>query len=364
MHKILPTTFRVFFQIPFFFPPFPSSSSSAYPVPPSSSYFPGLGPLGAVYNRFYQWRASLSLPNPGTVENLQKEVKNTHLTNFFFDGARADITKGLSMSPAFQTTHSFTLGSQTSSPSYNFGTVFATQNVFMQGGVDHEGNVNARVNQGWSTNNVTKVQAQFSQRDGHNMVQVEHDYQGLDYSANVKAINPLPTDLTGIYIGNYLQSFTKNIALGFETLYQRPTPDMEEISTSYLLKYASTKRDWIATAQVQPAGILQATYWQKLSDKVEVAADLQLIAAPTRRDAIATLGAKYDLRMATFRAQVDSTGKVSALLEQRFAPTLSFLVSGEIDHFKNAAKVGVGVMIELSSLTPEEMDAQGLPPQP
>lgn len=67
---------------------------------------------------------------------------------------------------------------------------------------------------------------------------------------------------------------------------------------------------------------------------MEVAADLQLIAAPTRRDAIATLGAKYDLRLATFRAQLDSTGKVSALLEQRFTPTFAFLVSGEIDHFK------------------------------
>jgi mitochondrial import receptor subunit TOM40 len=68
---------------------------------------------------------------------------------------------------------------------------------------------------------------------------------------------------------------------------------------------------------------------------VEVAADMQLIAGPQRRDAIATVGAKYDLRMATFRAQLDSTGKVSALLEQQFAPTtFAFLVSGEIDHFK------------------------------
>ncbi|KAF8590596.1 hypothetical protein K439DRAFT_1627843 [Ramaria rubella] len=343
---------------------FPSSSSSYTISPPSSSYFSALAPLNSFYNKFSQWRISLGLPNPGTVENLQKEVKNTHLTNFFFDGARADITKGLSMTPAFQTTHSFTLGSQTATPSYNFGTVFATQNVFMQGGVDTEGNVNARLNQGWSTSNVTKVQAQFSQRDGHNMIQMEHDYQGLDYSANIKAVNPMPTDLTGIYMASYLQSLTKNLALGFETLYQRPTPDMEEISTSYLLKYTGAKRDWIATAQFQPAGILQATYWQKLNEKVEVAADLQVIAAPTRRDAIATLGAKYDLRMATFRAQIDSSGKVSALLEQRFAPTLSFLVSGEIDHFKNAAKVGVGVMIEMSNLSPEEMDAQGLPPQP
>ena len=38
--------------------------------------------------------------------------------------------------------------------------------------------------------------------------------------------------------------------------------------------------------------------------------------------------------MATFRAQLDPTGKVSALLEQRIAPTFAVLVSGEIDHFK------------------------------
>jgi len=166
------------------------------------------------------------------------------------------------------------------------------------------------------------------------MVQLEHDYQGQDYSLNAKAVNPWPTDLTGIYIGSYLQSFTKNIALGVEALFQRPTPDVAELSTSYLAKFTSTDKHWIATAQIQPAGLVQATYWQKLSEKVEVAADLQLIAAPTRRDAIATLGTKYDLRLATFRAQVDSTGKVSALLEQRFTPAFAFLISGEIDHFK------------------------------
>lgn len=166
------------------------------------------------------------------------------------------------------------------------------------------------------------------------MLQVEHDYQGIDYNINAKVVNVSPADLTGIYIGSYLQSITKNLALGIEGFYQRPAPEMGELSTSWLAKYTSDKKDWIATAQLQPQGILQTTYWQKLSDKVEVAADLQVIAAPTRRDAIATLGAKYDLRMSTFRAQVDSTGKVSALLEQRFAPTLAFLLSGEIDHAK------------------------------
>lgn len=166
------------------------------------------------------------------------------------------------------------------------------------------------------------------------MIQLEHDYQGQDYSLNAKAVNPWPSDLTGIYIGSYLQSLTRNFALGVESIYQRPSPGLSELSISYLAKVTATQKNWIATAQIQPAGILQATYWQKLSEKVEVAADLQLIAATGRRDAIATLGAKYDLRLSTFRAQLDSSGKVSALLEQRFTPAFAFLVSGEIDHLK------------------------------
>jgi mitochondrial import receptor subunit TOM40 len=169
---------------------------------------------------------------------------------------------------------------------------------------------------------------------GQTMVQLEHDYSGLDYTLNAKIINPSPMDGSGIYVGSYLQSVSKKLALGIETLYQRAALDQTEMSSSYLAKLTGADGKWIATAQFQPIGVLQATYWHKLSEKVEAAADLQVIAAPMRRDAIGTIGTKYDLRMSTFRAQLDSTGKVSALLEQRFAPSFAFTVAGEIDHFK------------------------------
>ena len=168
------------------------------------------------------------------------------------------------------------------------------------------------------------------------MIQLEHDYTGLDYSVNLKAINPSPVDGTGLYFGSYLQSLTKNAVLGIESLWQR-TPDGEDLNASYILKYTSTKQDWIATANIQPQGMINATYWHKLSEKLDVAAELQLLATPQKRDAVATVSAKWELRMAAFRAQLDSTGKVSALLEQRFAPTFAFLVAGEIDHFKACA---------------------------
>lgn len=34
--------------------------------------------------------------------------------------------------------------------------------IFLQGGFDHDGNVNGRMNQGWTANSVTKLQAQAS----------------------------------------------------------------------------------------------------------------------------------------------------------------------------------------------------------
>ena len=191
------------------------------------------------------------------------------------------------------------------------------------------------------------------------MLQIEHDYQGRDYSVNLKAMNPSPVDLTGMYIGNILQSVTKHLALGVEGLYQRPQPDLSDLALSYLVKYTGGENPslpWIGTAQLSPTqGLLQTTYWQKLSEKLEVAADLQLIANSQRRDAIATLGARWDLRMATFRAQLDSTGKVSALLEQRFAPSFSFLVAGEIDHFRVRIVIG-RVLFSSSANTSVEIE--------
>ncbi|EEB87266.1 hypothetical protein MPER_15461, partial [Moniliophthora perniciosa FA553] len=66
----------------------------------------------------------------------------------------------MSMNPLFQVTHSFALGSQTAPPSYNFGAIFANEKIFLQGGIDHDGNVNARMNHGWTPNFVSKMQAQ------------------------------------------------------------------------------------------------------------------------------------------------------------------------------------------------------------
>lgn len=219
-----------------------------------------------------------------------------------------------------------------------------------------------RANRKLTPGHTAKVQAQLASAGGQSFVQLEHDYQGLDHSLNLKAMNPSPADGTGIYMVNFIQSLTRNFALGLETVYMRPSVDSQEANTGYMAKWTSDARDAVATVQYQGTGVAQATYWQRLADKVDAAVDLQVITAQGRREAQATVGAKWDFRMSTFRTQIDSTGKVSSLLETRLAPTFAFTVAGEIDHFKNAAKFGVGVSIESAGDIP--MDPNAAPPAP
>ena len=178
------------------------------------------------------------------------------------------------------------------------------------------------------------------------MIQIENEYSGNDFTASIKALNPWVLDggLTGIFIGHYLQSITRGLALGVEAIWQRQAMNSGPDSVvNYFAKYKGS--DWIASAQLAQ-GAISTTYWRKIGEKVEAGAELNvqiqpalpsrggLMGGPMRREAIATLGAKYDFRASTFRAQVDSSGKLSTLLEKRVLPVVLLSFAGELDQFK------------------------------
>ena len=85
--------------------------------------------LRRTYDSFSQRRESLGLSNPGTVENIAREVqKDVFLTNFMFTGLRGDFNRPLSVAPLFQYSHAFAIGSQ-GLPPYGFSALYGTQGV-------------------------------------------------------------------------------------------------------------------------------------------------------------------------------------------------------------------------------------------
>ncbi|WFC97399.1 translocase of outer mitochondrial membrane [Malassezia yamatoensis] len=317
-------------------------------------------PISDTFGEMRRIRQHLQLPNPGSVEKMQNEVKAVQTTNFMFEGARADLTKALNLNPIFQVTHAFSLG-VAGKNSYNFGAVYGDENRFYQAGLDDTGNVTMRLNTRWTPGQISKIQAQLAPAGGQSFVQLEHDLMGSDYSANIKALNPSPANATGIFVANYLQAMTSTFAVGAEAIYQRPSAEIEEASIGYMAKWTGKQNDWIATAQWQPQGVGQFTYWQKLSEQVDVAGDLQMIMMQQRRDAQASLAARYSFRTSSLRAQLDSVGKLSSVYEARISPAFAFTFSGEIDQLQGDAKFGLGVSIESGS---EPMDPTLPPPTP
>ncbi|EAW08610.1 TOM complex pore protein TOM40 [Aspergillus clavatus NRRL 1] len=338
-----------------------------------------VGAVNNAYNSFSERRAALGLSNPGTVDNIAREVqKEVLLSNFMFSGLRADLTKVFGMSPLFRVSHAFSMGSSGNLPPYAFSAMYGTPKVFMQGNFGSDGALAAVFNYRWNPKLVTKTNTQIMAGASQGLLQIDNDYTGDDFSASLKAFNPSCLDggLTGIFVGSYLQSITPSLALGFEAIWQRQGMNTRpETALSYCARYKAN--DWIASAQLQAQGVFTASYWKKLSERVEAGVDMNLQFAPSAaavmmggpsRDGTTSIGAKYDFRASTFRAQVDSAGKVSCLLEKRIAMPISLTFAGEIDQAKQTAKLGLAVSLEIAGEElmeqQEKIEAQGMVPPP
>lgn len=316
---------------------------------------PVLSYVSDIYSSIAARREAMGLKNPGTMENLNAEVsRDVFLTNYFFTGLRADLSKSFSMNPAFQVSHSFSLGSPLM-PAYRFGAFYATDNIFFQGFFDNDYSLSGRFHYGWSKSNTTKANVQIS--DQGSMLQLEHDIQAADTSINIKTLNPSISEgpFTGVIVSSVLQSVSSKLALGLEAVYSKQAALYPaDAAVSYVGRYVSG--DWVAAAQIQAQGAVNASFWRKVTDKVEAGIETvvsiggnqqaMMLGAPPTIEANTTLGAKYEFRQSIFRGQVDSSGKVAFLLERRVLPVVSILCAGEIDHFKSTAKVGLGLQFE------------------
>lgn len=316
--------------------------------------------INDVYTIISEHRNSLGLINPGTIENLNKEVsRDVFVNQMFFTGLRADLNKMFSMN--FQTSHTLSIGSQ-ALPPYAFSAVYVNENGLLQGNIDNDLSFSGRVNYGWNKANISKATVQIANGQPF-MCQLEHDYVASDYSINLKSLNPSFLDgcFTGVATGSILQSLTPRFSLGLEAMYSKQafqTPP--DSSLSYFARYNAG--DWVASTQVLASqGSLIASFWRKVTDKVEAGIETQISAGmnpitdPLLGGAIGykpvvegqtTIGAKYEYRAAIFRGQIDSNGKIATFLEKRIVPQASVLFSGEIDQFKNTSRLGLGLQLE------------------
>lgn len=82
-----------------------------------------------TYLSFLERRDALGLSNPGTFENINREVqRDVFLTNFMFTGLRGEWSKPMSNNPIFQLSHQLSMGAQSLSP-YTFSAFYGSSKV-------------------------------------------------------------------------------------------------------------------------------------------------------------------------------------------------------------------------------------------
>jgi len=348
----------------------------------SSSFSLSDSLLSAVYSPYSVYkRYTDGLAFPGSNEAFGRETKGVLAANHLFDGAKIDLSKTISMAPLFQLNHSFTLGSQSpmasKEGSYSFVAVVHKENtllskdaVLMQGNIDGSGMLYGQLKYDWaSSGQVTKLVAQLPPRGGMQMMpsmfSIDHDIVGDSAAVTFQVVNPSLATSSAAFSTTFLQAITRNLSIGGGLISPMKNGQFGEIGGQLRAKYSrlqspltSSVNDWMVTTEAALDGSgVNAGYWQKLDSQVEAGAELDTRISPQsgKRETLASVGLKYEFRTSLYRAQVDSTGKIAAHLTQQLNPMMAFIVSGEIDQWKNTSRFGIGLQLETTNM--DELNA-------
>jgi len=277
-----------------------------------------------------------TLPNPGKFEEIQKEPRSIFLANEIFDGAKFEINKAVGQSEkhGFSTIHSFTLGAKEEGPAYNFGTTYATDQIFLNSRMGTDQKLTSRYHHQFTPNLGLKFMAQVSPSDQEPAGWTSDiDYKGGDYYASAKVGLPLVLGLS------YMQSITPKLSFGFEGLYQN--------NYSYSTVFFGARyegKDFIAAATTTNDLDLDLTYTKNVNEKVALCTEL--IYSNMKKGTSAAVGFDYKLAQANYRGTIESNGRVLAMLEEKLNPNIRFILCAELNHVKNDYNFGVGLTIQ------------------
>eukprot|EP00033_Pygsuia_biforma_P002220 GCRY01002460.1.p1 GENE.GCRY01002460.1~~GCRY01002460.1.p1 ORF type:complete len:331 (-),score=47.03 GCRY01002460.1:558-1490(-) len=300
---------------------------------PSSQKLPNVElykPFPTFFSRFFE---ELNLPAPVKLNDLNKECRATHLVGETFEGLKVDFAKTLSEN--FTITHSLSLGERAAPSTYNFGAHYNGQKFSISSRMDKDGNLTARLIGQLSNNVLAHGMAQMSpdtQRVDSGSIEI--DVHGNSSNAQIK-MNRGDENLTTL---TFMQSITEKLQLGLEGLYEH---DRMFSALRFGARYQTPQ--YAATATYASYGMLSLSYTHAVSQKVSLASELNF--NTRNRESVCGIGYKFDLRQACVRGMVDSTGKVSCLLEEKLAPGVSLNLSGEIDHSTKDARFGIGLTV-------------------
>lgn len=259
------------------------------------------------------------------------------------------VNKGLSNH--FQVSHTINLSSETPS-GYRFGATYVGTKQFtsneafpiLLGDIDPSGDLNANIIHQFTPKLKTKFATQVK-KSKFNAVQMTADYKGSDYTFTATAANPDIINESGVLVGHYLQSVSKNADLGAELAYQYgpQVPGGEIAVLSIAGRYSG--KDFIVSGTAGTSA-LHVCYYQKASE--QLALGVEFDTNFRMMESTASIGYQIDVPKAdlSFKGMVDSNWTIGGVIEKKLMPLpFTFALSGLLNHSNSNFRLGCGLMI-------------------
>lgn len=280
------------------------------------------------------------LPLPVKYEDLQREAFMA-LKPDNFEGFRFEFAKPLNQQ--FILTHSIFMGNieiptqggpiyKCPVSAYEFGANIMSSKLLLVGRMTSEGRMSGRLKYDLSDWLSVKWQGQLVNEPDVSQQMWDVDVKGSDWWGQLKCGS------NGFFGANYFQSVTQNLAMGGEFFWMQ---EQGRSGVGFAARHVGDKH--ISTLQMANTGVLALSYVHKVGEKASLATDLMYNAH--LREATTSIGYDYLFQRAHVRGKIDSNGVLSAFLEEKLNPAVTFLLSGEINHSKKDYKFGFGLQL-------------------
>eukprot|EP00658_Telonema_sp_P-2_P004729 TRINITY_DN1175_c0_g1_i3.p1 TRINITY_DN1175_c0_g1~~TRINITY_DN1175_c0_g1_i3.p1 ORF type:complete len:276 (+),score=37.50 TRINITY_DN1175_c0_g1_i3:145-972(+) len=256
---------------------------------------------------------------------------------------------------------------------YEFGATYAAQGLFLRGQVSHTGDVATTGRVELSRRLAAMIRGQAS-APGHSLT-LEPEYKGTNFVASGflrRQAQLLPPgqqhDDKYLKIWQYCMgynqgfNFSPNFSIGamVQGVIGYPGALHSSFETGCRYQHLVPKtagqagNDFVVCGSVTSDMSLTASYAHKVSESdkstIWLSTDLRLrplaIEAHLRGEdtvGAASVGYQIILRQSSLKGMLDSTGKVSASVEEKVNAAVTVLMSAELDHPKEDYKFGFGV---------------------
>lgn len=258
-------------------------------------------------------------------DNITQESKSLSVQNDHFVGGRSDFTKKIAN---FQISTNILLNK---SHFLQVSSLYSTQNLVVQSTFDQDMSWQNRIC-GKSRGFIGRLHTLYSKRNVFSQLELNKSVGNTNFGA--KIISPAIPSIKSIYVFNFLSKIGK-YHLGMETIFSRG----QSVEVGLGMNIRKETDNTVTVIGIQQLTAIAVSHFRQISPRFSAALDLNY--SLLDRELLCSAAWKLQTKRASVRTQIDTTGKVTSVVENRVTDNLLVSFSSEVDLWAKTNSFGI-----------------------